>query len=128
MFPRRRSRARQVRLSLPRGRKLDIVLPKPLANRLPSGGTRPRPQAAAALIAGIGAGLASLAGLVLRRRNATRAEGTPAAPAAHGVAGSGSERGSVTPAVQPPTSDREPDEIERLAKLNSTQRAGSQRR
>lgn len=129
MFPRRRSRARQVHMHLPRGRQLEITIPSSLANRLPARKAKQRPQpAAVAFIAAIGAGLLYLVGLAARRRTMTRTEETPATtPPAHGIAEPSSERPGVTPAAQPPTSDREPDEIEQLTNLNSARRAGSGR-
>jgi hypothetical protein len=125
MFPRRRSRARQVRVDLPRGRQLEVTLPKPLFNRLPAARrARQRQQAIAAMIAALGAGMAYLTSLVIRRRTATRTTGAPATPPAHGMP----DRGGVTPATQAPTSDREPDEIEHLVNLNSADRADAPRR
>lgn len=121
MLLRRRSRARQVHVSLPRGRQIEVTVPKGFWTRTPPRSRRTRPQIIAAAIAGLGAALAYVTGLVRRRRNA--AEPTPAAT----VTDNGRPIPAVTPAAPPPTSDREPDEIDRLARLDPSQHATPRR-
>jgi hypothetical protein len=129
MFLRRRTRtsARQVRVSLPRGRQLEVNLPRtptlPWARR-PAPNRWTRPPIIAGAVAALAAAAVFLTGL-LRRRGPTADERTPVPPAsAHGAAGNG----AVTSAIQQPTSDREPDEIDRLANLDPAQTGASKRR
>jgi len=126
MFLRRRSRARQVHVSLPRGRQLQITVPKGFWTRTPQHSRWTRPQTIGAAIAGLGAALAYVTSLVWRRRGADGTEHAEPAPAT--AKANGRPIPAVTPAAQPPTSDREPDEIDRLAHLDPSRHATPPRR
>jgi hypothetical protein len=117
MFLRRRSRARQVHVSLPRGHQVDVTIPSPPWKRQArSRWTQPR--AIGAAIAAAVAGLLYMVSTIAKRRSTV--DHAPARPTATDAAnGSGP---AVTPAIQEPTSDREPDEIDRLARLDPTTR------
>lgn len=116
MFLRRRHRERQVHLSLPRGHQVEVTLPRPPWKRQPARSRWARPQIAAA-IAAIGAAIAYLAGLARKRGSAS--DDTPIVQA---PAGANGQVSAITPATRPPTSDREPDEIDRLSHLDPTRR------
>jgi hypothetical protein len=115
MFPRRRSSARQVHVGLPRGHQLEVTLPRPPWDRQPARSPWARPQAIAAMVAGALAGVFYLAGRMVRRRSTSEPE---LAARPDDTAG----QSTISPATQPATSDREPDEIDGLAKLDSSNR------
>jgi hypothetical protein len=124
MLLRRRPRARQVHVSLPRGRQLEITVPKGFWTRTPPRSRWTRPQTIATAIAGLGAAMAYVTSLVWRRRSAAEAQPTPVTTPATD-AGTGRPIPAVSPAAQPPTSDREPDEIDRLARLDPSGRGNT---
>lgn len=115
MFLRRRPRERQLHLSLPRGRQLEVTMPKPPWKRQAPRSRWVRPQIVGAITA-IGAAIAYLASLAWKRGST---EETPKVQAPTGANGQVS---TISPATRQPTSDREPDEINRLSNLDPTRR------
>lgn len=115
MVLRRRPRERQLHLSLPRGRQLDVTMPKPPWKRQAPRSRWARPRIAAA-IAAIGAAIAYLASLAWKRGS------TEETPEVQAPAGADGQVSTITKATRQPTSDREPDEIKRLPNLDPTRR------
>jgi hypothetical protein len=131
MLLRRRSSARRLRVNLPRGRRIEVSVPKAPWARPPARARWTQAKIIAPAIAGIGTGLAALTGLIWKRRQATEGEQAQTLPAASGTTATTGSTGGPTaktaPAAQPPTSDREPDEIGTLADAQPNRRASSPR-